>query len=253
MNKDIPRFDHTAFADYLSSFLVIGHRGAAGLAPENTLPSFRKALDLGCRAIELDVHAVRDAEDTTQLMVIHDDTVQRTTNGKGLVSDHTFEQLTKLDAGDGNPIPRLAEVTALVAQHFADAHPLINIELKGKETAAPTARFLQAHPELAVLVSSFNHRELAAFRALDETTPIAPLFERARASMLDTASALGASCVNVSQRMVKPGLIEQCNDAGFPVLAYTVNQQHEAQRLKALGVGGVFTDRPDVLMALGGD
>ncbi|MDC3124836.1 glycerophosphodiester phosphodiesterase family protein [Gammaproteobacteria bacterium] len=253
MNKDIPRFDHTALADYLSSFLVIGHRGAAGLVPENTLPSFRKALDLGCRAIELDVHAVRDAEDTTQLMVIHDDTVQRTTNGKGLVSDHTFEQLTKLDAGDGNPIPRLAEVTALVAQHLAAAQPLVNIELKGRGTAAPTARFLQAHPELAVLVSSFNHRELEAFRALDETTPIAPLFERARASMLDTASALGASCVNVSQRMVKPGLIEQCNDAGFLVLAYTVNLQHEAQRLKALGVGGVFTDRPDVLMALGGD
>ena len=145
------------------------------------------------------------------------------------------------------------EVTALVAQHFADARPLINIELKGKETAAPTARFLQAHPELAVLVSSFYPRELAAFRALDETTPIAPLFERARASMLDTASALGASCVNVSQRMVKAALIEQCNDAGYPVLVYTVNQQHEAQRLKALGVGGVFTDRPDVLMALSGD
>ena len=253
MNKDNPKFDHTAFADYLSSFLVIGHRGAAGLAPENTLPSFRKALDLGCRAIELDVHAVRDAEDTIQLMVIHDDTVQRTTNGKGLVSDHTFAQLTKLDAGDSDPIPRLAEVISLVAQHFADAQPLINIELKGKVTAGPTARFLQAHPELAVLVSSFNHRELAAFRALDETTPIAPLFERARANMLGTASALGASCVSVSQRMVKSALIEQCNDAGFPVLVYTVNRLHEAQRLKALGVGGVFTDRPDVLMALSGD
>ena len=253
MNKDKIRFDHAAFTDYLSSFLVIGHRGAAGLAPENTLPSFRKALDLGCRAIELDVHAVRDVEDTTQLMVIHDDTVQRTTNGKGLVSNHTFEQLTKLDAGDGNSIPRLAEVTALIAQHFADAQPLINIELKGKGTAAPTARFLQASPELAVLISSFDHRELAAFRALDNTTPIAPLFERARASMLDTASALGASCLNVSQRMVKPILIEQCNDAGYPVLVYTVNQKLEAQSLKALGVGGVFTDRPDVLMALSGD
>ena len=108
MNKDKIRFDHAAFTDYLSSFLVIGHRGAAGLAPENTLSSFRKALDLGCRAIELDVHAVRDVDDTTQLMVIHDDTVQRTTNGKGLVSNHTFEHLTKLDAGDGNPIPRLS-------------------------------------------------------------------------------------------------------------------------------------------------
>ena len=71
--------------------------------------------------------------------------------------------------------------------------------------------------------------------------------------MLDTASALGASCLNVSQRMVKPILIEQCNDAGYPVLVYTVNQKLEAQRLRALGVGGVFTDRPDVLMALSGD
>ncbi len=253
MNKNNLTFDHAAFANYLSSFLVIGHRGAAGLAPENTLPSFRKALDLGCRAIELDVHAVCDAEDTTQLMVIHDDTVQRTTNGKGLVSNHTFEQLTKLDAGNGNPIPRLDEVTALVAQYFSDTQPLINIELKGRRTAAPTAKFLQAHPELAVLVSSFDHTELAAFRALDNTTPIAPLFEREQASMLDTASELGASCLNVSQRMVKPVLIEQCSDAGYPVLVYTVNQRLNAQRLKALGVGGVFTDRPDVLIALSED
>ena len=250
MNKDIAPFDHRALASYFSTFLVIGHRGAAGLAPENTLPSFRRALDIGCQGIELDVHAVHDATGEQQLVVIHDDTVDRTTNGQGPVSRHTAEHIAELDAGDGNRIPRLAEVTALVARHIADTKPLINIELKGKGTAAPTARFLQTHPGLAVLVSSFNHKELAEFRELDEITPLAPLFERARGNMLETALKLGASCINLSNRLAKASVIEQCSEAGFPVLIYTVNRLHEAQRLKALGVAGVFTDRPDRLIAV---
>ena len=248
MNKDIAPFDHRALASYFSTFLVIGHRGAAGLAPENTLPSFRRALDIGCQGIELDVHAVHDATGEQQLVVIHDDTVDRTTNGQGPVSRHTAEHITELDAGDGNRIPRLAEVTALVARHIADTRPLINIELKGKGTAAPTASFLRTHPGFAVLVSSFNHDELAAFRKWDETTPLAPLFERPRGNMLETATKLGASCINLSNRMAKAPVIEQCSEAGFPVLVYTVNQPHDAQRLKAMGVAGVFTDRPDRLI-----
>ncbi|MAA48702.1 MAG: hypothetical protein CMP83_00915, partial [Gammaproteobacteria bacterium] len=111
MNKDNTPFDRRALASYFLQFLVIGHRGAAGLAPENTLPSFRKALDMGCQGVELDVHAVNDASGEQQLVVIHDDTVDRTTNGRGPVSLHTIEQIAELDAGDGNRIPRLAEVT----------------------------------------------------------------------------------------------------------------------------------------------
>ena len=248
MNKDNTPFDRRALASYFLEFLVIGHRGAAGLAPENTLPSFRKALDIGCQGVELDVHAVNGASGEQQLVVIHDDTVDRTTNGRGSVSLHTIEQIAELDAGDGNRIPRLAEVTALAAGYIADTQPLINIELKGKGTAAPTARFLRTHPGLAVLVSSFNHEELAAFRETDKTTPVAPLFERARGNMLETATQLGASCINMSTRMAKPSLIEQCREAGIPVLVYTVNQLHETQRLKAMGVAGVFTDRPDNLI-----
>ena len=123
-----------------------------------------------------------------------------------------------------------------------------NSKLKGKGTAAPTASFLRTQPGFAVLVSSFNHDELAAFRKWDETTPVAPLLERARGNILETATKLGASCINLSNRMAKAPVIEQCSEAGFPVLVYTVNQLHDAQRLKAMGVAGVFTDRPDNLI-----
>ena len=84
-----------------TGFAVIGHRGAAGLAPENTLPSFAKALSLGCTGIELDVHAVQDQQGATQLCVIHDKRVDRTTNASGLVADYSAEALAALDAGSG--------------------------------------------------------------------------------------------------------------------------------------------------------
>ena len=136
--------------------LVIGHRGAAGLAPENTLPSFQLAYEMGVSGIELDVHLVAE-----HLATIHDDTLERTTNGRGKVANLDLDSLRKLDAGGGYGIPLLEEVIAELPEGIG-----ANIELKGRETAEPTAKFLTAFPELDVLVSSFDHRELAVFHQL---------------------------------------------------------------------------------------
>lgn len=230
-----------------SGFAIIGHRGAAGLAPENTLPSFQIALDMGCRGIELDVHRVMDANHVVRLGVIHDERLDRTTNQRGRVAEVTAETLGMLDAGNGAGVPLLDEVVELFDQ--AD-NTLLNIELKGKNTAAPTAAFLVQHPNIKVLVSSFDHDELRQFRRLDNTTPVAPLFSCKRRNLVDTAQALNAASINVAYPMVDAPLLETCRDAGYPVLVYTVNRVEDARRMKSRGVAGIFTDRPDLMLAL---
>lgn len=230
-----------------SGFAIIGHRGAAGLAPENTLPSFQIALDMGCRGIELDVHRVTDANNLVRLSVIHDERLDRTTNRRGLVANFTAEALGAVDAGNGVGVPLLDAVIELITR---PDRTLLNIELKGKDTAAPTAAFLNQHRELRALVSSFDHDELRHFRALDSTTAVAPLFSRKRRNLLDTAQGLSAVCINVAYSMVDEPLLRTCRDAGYPVLVYTVNRLQDAQRMKSLGVAGIFTDRPDLMLAL---
>ncbi|MYJ75784.1 MAG: glycerophosphodiester phosphodiesterase, partial [Gammaproteobacteria bacterium] len=140
--------------------LIIGHRGAAGLAPENTLAGFARAVELGVDGVELDVHLAGP-----EVVVIHDERVDRTTNGVGLVRDLTFAELRRLDAGDGQRVPTLKEVLDLVPEHM-----LVNIELKGVGTAEPVAAIVgdlalgaKRGRLPALLVSSFDHGELGRF------------------------------------------------------------------------------------------
>ena len=114
---------------------IMGHRGAKAYEPENTLRSVRKALDLGVQAVEIDIHLSRDG----RLIVIHDATVDRTTNGKGRVSDLSWEELRRLDAGLGEPLPGLEEVVALVRGR---AH--LFIELKDPQAVEPLAGFFSS-------------------------------------------------------------------------------------------------------------
>lgn len=217
-----------------TAFLVIGHRGAAGLAPENTLAGFRRAVALGVDAVELDVHVV-DGE----LVVIHDDTVDRTTDGTGALEDYRLGPLRELDAGDGERIPLLAEVLEAVPRSVG-----INVELKGQGTGAALADRLRDDGR-AVLVSSFDRRELREFHARRPAVPCAPLHHRLRRGMAAEARKLDAWSINVAEGLVDRALIERLGAAGFPVLAYTVNDAARAAQLAELGVGGVFTDFPD--------
>ena len=116
----------------MPNMICIGHRGACGYAPENTLAAFELAITMGCPWLELDVYAVEG-----ELLVIHDDTLERTTNGKGQVMQTPLATLRSLDAGNGQQIPTLKEVIELV-----DHRAGINIELKGPHTAAPVCQLL---------------------------------------------------------------------------------------------------------------
>jgi glycerophosphoryl diester phosphodiesterase len=217
-------------------FLYIGHRGAAKLAPENTLSGFRVAVEHAVDAVELDLHYHEG-----ELLVIHDDTLERTTNGHGTLVSHSLQQLRSLDAGHGNRIPLLAEVLALLPSRIG-----INLELKGPATAAPTARLLaELCPANPILVSSFDHGELRDYRARDSDTALAPLFHKYSRHMLRTAAELGAITINLAQRIATPSVLNEIRAAGYGALVYTVNDLPSLRRLVLDGATGVFTDRPD--------
>ena len=227
-----------------TDFLCIGHRGASGLAPENTLPAFELAVKLGVDAIELDVHLCEG-----ELVVIHDDDLARTTSGRGRVATSTLAGLREPDAGDGNRIPLLTEVLDRVADRCA-----LNIELKGAGTAGPVIDLLRrrgADPDRHLL-SAFDHGELEAARAAAPEFPRGALFGRRDRDPVAAARALDAVSVNLHRRTLTPDRVDAIHAAGMAVLVYTVNEVEAALGMRKLGVNGVFTDYPDRLLeALG--
>ncbi|MFN3236721.1 MAG: glycerophosphodiester phosphodiesterase [Pseudomonadales bacterium] len=218
------------------SFLCIGHRGASGHAPENTLKAFQLAIEMGCSWVELDVYAVEG-----ELLVIHDDDVDRTTNGQGAVMAMSLAELRALDAGDGEQIPTLREVMKLCAGKVG-----INIELKGPGTAQPvntllTEMLLEGWTPEQIIISSFDHRELA--RA-DQQFQRGALFYK-YADYVAAAQALGAVSINLAQKLVTAEAVQEAHQAGFQVWVYTVNSFDEMLAMKNLGVDAVFTNYPD--------
>lgn len=215
-------------------FLVIGHRGVPSLKPENTLASFELALELGAAGIELDVHRVED-----ELVVIHDDLVDRTTNGRGPVDQFTLRDLRELDAGEGEKIPLLAEVLSVVQ----DRH-LVNIELKGDRTGERLAEFLKVNRKYQsrVLVSSFKYDELYKFTAQCPDVEVAVLSSKFDRRSIRAVKNVHAFSMNLSDRGVKPVAIATLHEMNVRVMVYTVNNFSRASELRDLNVFGLFTD-----------
>ena len=218
---------------FYGDFLTIGHRGAAGLAPENTIKSFRRAFACEVDAVELDVHAV-----DCRLAVIHDPTVDRTTNGRGPVSGYSVDSLKRLDAGDGEAIPLLEEVMQALP-----AGTGLNIELKGPGTEALVAAALRDAAN--TLVSSRDLGRLTAFRRACPEAMCAPVFRMPFRDMVGAARQIDAWSINIRNDIATPKRIEHLREAGFRVLVFTVNDRRRALALRRQGVSGIFTDFPD--------
>ena len=215
--------------------VIIGHRGAAGLLPENTLPSFRQAVELGVQAVELDVHLCEG-----RLVVIHDPTLERTTNGSGEVVRTGFAALRELDAGGGARIPTLEEVLAVLPEQVG-----LNIELKGAGTAPVLAQWLPEPGARQLLISSFDHSALRTFRSHREDYPVAPLFGRWKTDALKIAAEFDSGFINLGRKLANANRLDAINNAGLKAFIYTVNDLQEARRLLAEGAWGLFTDYPD--------
>lgn len=225
--------------------LCIGHRGARGHEPENTLRSVRRALELGAQGVEIDVYFV-DGE----LVVFHDAKLERTTNGRGRLARHTWSELRTLDAGLGEKIPSLREVFDAVQRRA-----FINIELKGRGSALPVAALIEEYVRergwsyADFLVSSFHREELR--RLIGSPIPLGLLFKRSARGFAKLAATFGAGVLHPHVRFTTRRLVRRAHALGLKVFVYTVNRPRDLARLRKIGVDGVFTDFPERVTSVG--
>ena len=226
--------------------LVIAHRGASGTAPENTLAAFRRAEALGADMVELDVQLTRDGA----VVVLHDDSLERTTDGRGLVAEHDCAMLAGLDAGTwfspsfrGERIPTLAAVLA--------ACPLaVNVELKAPGTEVLAERAIavvrQAGALDRVVFSSFQPSLLEAVRAREPNATLAVLWNWGPIhDALRLSERVGARAVHIRKDLVTTRAGALAAQSRVELRAWTVNDAGEGDRLVSLGVAGLFTDFPE--------
>lgn len=225
-------------------FLIIGHRGARGHAPENTLAGLNRGIALGAQMLEFDVQRCG-----TELVLLHDPRLERTTNGHGRLADLDFAAVRRLDAGHGERIPTLDEALDCVAGRVP-----VNIEIKSADgTGRMIANTLRGRLAAGAapsefLVSSFHLPELARFRAALPEVPTGALVCGVPIDLAACASAVGASYFNISEEFIDRELVDDAHARGLRVLAYTVNAADEFPRLRDFGIDGVFTDYPDRAM-----
>jgi glycerophosphoryl diester phosphodiesterase len=229
----------------MNKILTVGHRGAKGYEPENTLRSFKKALELGADMIELDVHRCR----TGEAVVIHDEDVNRTTNGRGRVADISLAGLKQLDAGRGERIPTLDEVLDLFQGRMK-----VDIELKGRDCAACAAETIAKHLGTTgfkpgeLLVTSFEHDTLLRqFQGMNPGIPIGLLFSRVPDDFCERAAALDAEYVALNYKNTNLKMVERAHNTGLKVMVWTVNKPEDIERAEKMGVDSIASDFPDRL------
>lgn len=224
--------------------LNIGHRGAKGHLAENTLESFVKAIEMGADGIELDVHLSSDGE----IIVIHDETIDRVTDGKGVVKDHSLEVLKMYRIDFQFAIPTLAEVFDLV-----DRKCLINVELKVFETAQPVVNLVEKYvvekgwQYSDFLVSSFDWVALEKVRALHAEIPLGVLTSTDLDLAVNFSKVIHAETIHPYFHLLTAENVANMRRQNLKVFTWTVNEFEDLQKMKSFGVDGIITDFPDRL------
>lgn len=236
----------------------IAHRGAGKLAPENTLAAFRQGASFGYRMFECDAKLSADGT----LILLHDATLERTTNGKGKAGDEPWDKLSKLDAGSwysrqwaGEPIPTLRNILKwCIANHCA-----INIEIKptpgteaatGKAVAKLVHKVWPAHLPLPLL-SSFQPASLIAACETAPELPRGLLLDKLPDDCIKLAQKLRCQALILQHSLWNRKLVKAAHDKGMAALSYTVNDEDSAERLIKLGTDGIITDRVDFFCPAG--
>ncbi len=219
--------------------IVIGHRGAMAYAPENSVSSFETALNMGVQVLELDVHLSKDEE----VVVIHDDTVERTTNGRGNVREMTLDELKSLKLKNGERIPTMSEVLDMFRGKCT-----FNVELKVPDVTIPAYNIVTEKGLLSnVLFSSFDGPQLLELKMKDEASRIAFLCKDKKINMITISRSLKAESIHPKKKLVKPDVIEKAHANGLKVNVWVVNRPSAMERFIKMGVDGIITDKPDVL------
>lgn len=233
---------------------IYAHRGSSGTHPENTVAAFTEAARLAIHGVEFDVHLTKDGE----LVVIHDETIDRTSNGTGYVKDMTLAELQAFDFGSwfspdfkGQTIPNLREVLQL----FTDTTHHVNIELKSDifpyegMVEKVIAIICEMGFDSRVVLSSFDHGAIRTAKQLAPHLETAALFMEVLVEPLDYIQAIPADALHLFFPTALRPSIRQALEAGTTVRTFTVNEEQYAQILQDAGVAAIFTDFPQKMLA----
>lgn len=235
---------------------VIGHRGASGHAPENTLAAFRRAVELGATCVETDLQLSRDA----RFVCIHDDTLDRTTSGRGPVRTRTLAELKQLDAGNwfgaqfaGERIPTLEEALAFAAATDVNLYLELKPVSAWGAVQALVGAIREAQAAARVVVISFDAAALQAVHEREPTLMTGLLLDQLKpgdaAGVVQQAQRVGARQLAPRGNLVSADLLAEARHADLPVVTWTINDPAAMRRLAAAGVHGIITDYPDRLVA----
>ncbi|PWW20522.1 glycerophosphoryl diester phosphodiesterase [Cytobacillus oceanisediminis] len=231
---------------------IFAHRGVSGHYPENTMAAFQAALEAGAAGIELDVQMAKDGN----LVVIHDETVDRTTNGSGYIKDMSYAEIVQLDAGGwfaaanaGETIPELDAVFQWAVRDGNDL--LINVELKNDLIEYPgleekVIEFVQRYGmEERVILSSFNAESMRRVRKLHPTLQTGYLITGVPEDAQEVAKSIGVNSIHCEEVFALSDLGREARESGFPLRVYTVNDETRSDFLAKAGVEVIMTDFPE--------
>lgn len=218
---------------------IIAHRGASAYEPENTLRAVKRALELNAKMIEVDVRLSKDE----QIVVIHDESVDRTTNGKGLVKNLTLKELRKLDAGKGEKIPTLQEVINAVRKKA-----ILIIEIKVLNIEDSIVRTIEKEGiENEVIVTSFNHHILKRIKNLNPTIKTGVIFKCHPIKSVDLALNANAESLFPEYRYLSKEMVNEAHKNNLRIFPWTIDDPSIANELIEIGVDGIVTNKPDLL------
>jgi glycerophosphoryl diester phosphodiesterase len=238
-----------------NSFIACAHRGASGIAPENTISAVNMALESGAPMVEIDVQYTKDH----QMVVFHDDTIERTTDGSGAICEMSLEEVQRLDAGmwfspsfAGERIPKLVDVLELMR-----GRAYVNLEIKprpdSEEARKETLELIELLRSMSMLdmclFSSFDHRAIKFIRSMQPDLPMLALNIPGDArSPARVVRDCGADAFGCSVKELNPEMMRVCRQFGIPVGVYTVNTPDELNHVVSMGVIGCVTNMPHVIV-----
>jgi glycerophosphoryl diester phosphodiesterase len=230
----------TEFAE-MRTYKIVAHRGASAYEPENTIRAIKRAIELGADMVEVDAHSTSDSE----LVVIHDPTVDRTTNGKGVVKQMTLQEIRRLDAGKDERIPTLREVLELSRNKIE-----VMIEAKGIGIEKLLVELLEAEDLLHhIVVTSFMTDAIRKTKELNSKISIGQIFSWKIPNMAQKALELRVSCMVPQYELVTKEMVKELHERRIALFAWTVNNRRVSERLIELGVDGIVTNKPDLMSA----
>lgn len=234
--------------------IVMAHRGYSSKAPENTMPAFELALEAGSGGIELDVHLTQDGE----VVVIHDPTLDRTTNGKGSVESFALAELKELDAGSwyssefkGVKLPTLREVLELIKDH----NVLLNVETKAalgfEELNKGVALLIDEYSMWErTIISSFNHYALVHIKTIRAQARTGILYNCGLVNPWVYAKSIGASALHPHHKTILPELVQAAQANGMMVNVWTVDEAVDIERVALAKVDSIITNVPSKVLSL---